>query len=41
MIMGGSTPVQLDFRFEFEPPLPADWFSTAVPAGYSRAEAED
>jgi hypothetical protein len=41
MIMGGSTPVQLDFHFEFEPQLPADWFSTAVPAGYSRAEAED
>jgi hypothetical protein len=41
MIMGGSTPVQLDFHFEFEPRLPADWFSTKVPAGYSRAEAED
>ena len=33
--------MQLDFDFEFDPALPAQMFSTEIPAGYSLAEAED
>jgi hypothetical protein len=33
--------MHFDFRFEFDVALPAETFSTAIPAGYSRAEAED
>jgi outer membrane lipoprotein-sorting protein len=41
MTMGTSTPVQLDFDFEFNLPLDSKFFSTEIPAGYSRAEPED
>lgn len=33
--------VDLDFRFEFEPDLPAETFSTEVPAGYTLGAEED
>lgn len=41
MTLGGSTPVQLDFDFEFDPELPAQMFSTEIPAGYSLGKEED
>jgi len=41
MTMDGSAKLQLSFQFEFELPLDAHLFSTAIPAGYSRAEPED
>ncbi|HEY6124497.1 MAG TPA: hypothetical protein VIV63_07580, partial [Steroidobacteraceae bacterium] len=41
MTMGGSAQIQLDFIFDFDLPLDAQLFSTAIPAGYSRAEPED
>jgi hypothetical protein len=41
MTLGASTPVQLDFDFEFDPVLPAQMFSTEIPAGYSLGKAED
>jgi hypothetical protein len=33
--------MDMSFRFEFEPELPADFFSTAVPAGYTLGRDED
>jgi outer membrane lipoprotein-sorting protein len=33
--------LDLNFHFEFEPDLPAETFSTEVPAGYTRGEQED
>jgi hypothetical protein len=33
--------MRFDFHFQFDVPLPAAMFSTAMPAGYSRAPAED
>jgi hypothetical protein len=33
--------MDMSFHFEFEPPLPADFFSTEVPAGYTLADQED
>jgi outer membrane lipoprotein-sorting protein len=41
MTLGGSTPVQLSFDFEFDPELPAQMFSTEIPAGYSLGKEED
>jgi hypothetical protein len=41
MTMGSSTPLSLSFDFEFNPPLDAKFFSTEIPAGYSRGESED
>jgi len=41
MQMKGSAEMRFDFRFEFDVPLPPETFSTAIPDGYSRAEAED
>ena len=41
MQMNGGAQMRFDFRFEFDVPLPPETFSTAIPAGYSRAEAED
>ena len=40
MTMGSSTPVELSFDFEFNPQLDAKFFSTEIPAGYSRGESE-
>jgi outer membrane lipoprotein-sorting protein len=36
-----NTAIDTRFRFEFEPALPADSFSTAVPAGYTLQPSED
>lgn len=33
--------IDTSFRFEFEPALPADYFSTEVPAGYTLQPTED
>jgi hypothetical protein len=33
--------VDMSFRFEFNGDLPAELFSTAVPAGYNLRESED
>jgi outer membrane lipoprotein-sorting protein len=41
MTMGSSTLLQLSFDFEFNPALDAKFFSTEIPAGYSRGESED
>ncbi|HYJ41965.1 MAG TPA: hypothetical protein VEW08_14325, partial [Steroidobacteraceae bacterium] len=41
MSLGSSTPIQLSFDFEFNPSLDAKYFSTEIPAGYSRGESED
>jgi hypothetical protein len=41
MQMNGGAQMRFDFRFEFDVPLPPETFSTAIPDGYSRAEAED
>jgi hypothetical protein len=41
MLMGGNAELQLDFHFEFDPPLSAQMFSTEIPAGYSLATEED
>ena len=41
MTIGGSAAMQLDFDFEFDLAIPAQMFSTAIPAGYSLASAED
>jgi hypothetical protein len=38
---GGNAELQLDFHFEFDPPLSVQMFSTVVPAGYSLATQED
>jgi outer membrane lipoprotein-sorting protein len=41
MTMGETTPLQLSFNFEFDAPLNEQLFSTEIPSGYSRGEAED
>jgi outer membrane lipoprotein-sorting protein len=41
MTLDSSTPLKLSFNFEFNPTLDAKFFSTEIPAGYSRAESED
>ena len=41
MSMGGGNALQLDFDFEFDPVLPAQMFSTEIPAGYSLGKDED
>ena len=41
MNMNGAGQMHFDFHFEFDVALPAETFSTAIPPGYSRAEAED
>ena len=41
MTLGGNTPVQLSFDFEFDPALPTEMFSTEIPAGYSLGKPED
>jgi hypothetical protein len=41
MTLGGSAAMQLDFDFEFDPVIPAQMFSTEIPAGYSLAREED
>jgi hypothetical protein len=41
MRMTGEHEMRFDFHFEFDVPLPARMFSTAMPAGYSRAPAEN
>jgi hypothetical protein len=41
MNMTGAGNMRFDFHFEFDVPLPDAMFSTAIPAGYSRAKAED
>jgi hypothetical protein len=41
MNMTGAGDMHFDFHFEFDVPLPDAFFSTAIPAGYSRAQAED
>lgn len=33
--------LEVSFRFEFEPPLPAELFSTSLPAGYTLQATED
>jgi len=41
MQMTGEQQMRFEFHFEFDVPLPDEMFSTAIPAGYSRAPAED
>ena len=41
MVMTGEQQMRFDIHFEFDVPLPDAMFSTAIPAGYSRAPAED
>jgi len=41
MTMAGNAPLQLSFRFEFDPPIEPRMFSTEVPAGYSLGGEED
>jgi hypothetical protein len=41
MQMTGEQQMRFEFHFEFDVPLPDEMFSTAIPAGYSRAAAED
>ncbi len=41
MQMSGVGQMRFDFDFEFDIVLPAETFSTAIPAGYSRGGAED
>ena len=41
MTLGGSAQLQLTFEFEFDPELPAQMFSTEIPAGYSLGKDED
>jgi outer membrane lipoprotein-sorting protein len=41
MQMSGAGQMRFDFDFEFDVTLPAETFSTAIPAGYSRGGAED
>jgi outer membrane lipoprotein-sorting protein len=41
MTLDQGASIKMSFHFEFEPVLPADLFSTKIPAGYHRAEAED
>jgi hypothetical protein len=41
MRMTGAAEMRFDFHFEFDVPLAPEVFSTAIPDGYSRAQAED
>ena len=41
MTLGSSTPIRLDFTFDFDPALDANYFSTEIPAGYSLGKDED
>ena len=41
MTLGGGAPLQLNFDFEFDPALPAQMFSTEIPAGYSLGNGDD
>jgi hypothetical protein len=41
MTMGGNAALQLNFDFEFDSELPAQMFSTEIPAGYSPGKEED
>src|SRR5690348_13912458 len=41
MQMTGEQQMRFEFHFQFDVPLPAAMFSTALPPGYSRAPAED
>ncbi len=41
MTVDGATPLQLDFRFEFDVELAPQMFSTAIPSGYSLGKEED
>ena len=41
MSLNQGVAIEMSFRFEFEPKLAADEFSTRVPDGYSRGESED
>ena len=41
MTLAEAANLELDFRFEFEPELPAELFSTEVPSGYTLAAQED
>jgi outer membrane lipoprotein-sorting protein len=41
MQMSGAGQMRFDFDFEFDVALPAETFSTAIPDGYSRGDAED
>ena len=41
MNLGGNAALQLNFDFEFDPALPAQMFSTGIPAGYSLGKDED
>ena len=41
MTLDQPAAIEMTFHFEFEPQLPAEFFSTEVPAGYSLEKAED
>lgn len=41
MTLASSAPIQLDFTFDFDPKLDANYFSTKIPAGYSLGKDED
>jgi outer membrane lipoprotein-sorting protein len=41
MTVNQGVAIEMSFHFEFEPALPADTFSTKIPAGYQLAAAED
>jgi outer membrane lipoprotein-sorting protein len=41
MQMTGEQQMRFEFHFQFDVPLPDEMFSTAIPAGYRRATAED
>jgi hypothetical protein len=41
MTLSSSAPLQLNFDFEFDPQLEANYFSTGIPAGYSVGKDED
>jgi hypothetical protein len=41
MTLASSAPIQLDFTFDFDPELDANYFSTKIPAGYSLGKDED
>jgi len=41
MTLEGQSRLQLRFHFEFDVPLTTQLFSTEIPAGYSRGDAED
>ena len=41
MTLASSAPIQLNFTFDFDPTLDANYFSTKIPAGYSLGKDED